>query len=477
MKPFSNLRRDKKIIIIGAGPAGLTAAYKLAQAGCHVQVYEAGNHVGGLARSFELWGQIVDCGPHRFFSNDDIVNRFFKEIVKDDFVLVNRLTRIYYRKKYFYYPLKVGNVLSNLSPIEVLQILSSYVKQCIFPIKNPKTFEDWVVNKFGRKLFNIFFKNYTEKLWGIPCAAIDADWAAQRIKSFSLLEAVKNAIFGSSKTQHKTLVEEFAYPKYGTGTLYQKMKTKIEEWNGKVILNAPVSTILINGKKAVGIKLKSGEEILADEIISTMPLTLMVKGLEKTPQNVIDACNKLYYRNTILVYVEVENTNLLPDNWIYVHMPEVKHGRITNFRNWGKELYGDKQTSILCLEYWCFDNDEIWKEQDATLGKLAPEELVKINLIQPQDKVLNTFVVRLPRCYPVYETGYMESLSVIKNYLDKFEGLRVIGRYGSFKYNNQDHSMLMGLLAAKEILEGANERLWSINSDSEYQEAGKVMAK
>jgi protoporphyrinogen oxidase len=468
---------QKKVIIIGAGPAGLTAAYKLAQAGCDVQVFEAGNHVGGLARSFELWGQIVDCGPHRFFSSDKIVNDFFLEVVKDDFVPVSRLTRIYYRNKFFHYPLKVGNVLTNLSPLEVLQILFSYLKQTIFPFKNPKTFEEWVVNKFGRKLFNIFFKNYTEKLWGIPCANIDADWAAQRIKQFSLMEAMKSAVFGGSKTKHKTLVEEFAYPKHGTGTIYQKMKAKIEEWNGKVNLNQPVEKVLVKNHKAIGVKMKSGEEFFADEIISTMPLTLMVAGLGKAPQNVIEACRKLYYRNTILVYAEVDSKKLFPDNWIYVHMPEVKHGRITNFRNWSKELYGDKQTSILCLEYWCFENDEIWKTDDVDLGKIAAEELVRIKLIAPTDKILNTAVVRLPRCYPVYETGYMQHLSIIKNYLDTFENLRVIGRYGSFKYNNQDHSMLMGLLAAKEIAEGSNQNLWSINSDSEYQEAGKVLTK
>lgn len=467
----------KKIIVIGAGPAGLSAAYKLAQAGCDVQVYEAGNHVGGLARSFDLWGQIVDCGPHRFFSSDKIVNDFFREVVEDDFVNVNRLTRIYYRKKFFFYPLKIGNVLRNLSPLEVLQILTSYLKQRIFPIKNPKTFEEWVVNKFGRKLFNIFFKNYTEKLWGIPCAEIDADWAAQRIKSFSLMEAVKAAIFGAKKGKHKTLVDEFAYPKKGTGTIYQKMQTAIEANGGKVNLNSPVEKILTEKNIAVGVKLKSGDTIFADEIISTMPLTLMVKGLNDVPHEVTDACNKLYFRNTILVYTEVENKNLFPDNWIYVHIPEVKHGRITNFRNWSKELYGDKQTSILCLEYWCFEQDEIWKDNDETLGKLATEELVKIKLIAADDKILNTHVVRLPRCYPVYETGYMSHLSVIKNHLDKIEKLRVIGRYGSFKYNNQDHSMLMGILAAKEITEGSNEKLWSINSDSEYQEAGETLGK
>lgn len=467
---------SKKIIVIGAGPAGLSAAYKLSQQGCEVEVYEAGNHTGGLARSFELWGQIVDCGPHRFFSTDKIVNDFFKEVVKDDFVSVNRLTRIYYRNRFFYYPLKISNVLINIGLFGVVQILSSYFFQRLSPIKNPETFEDWVVNKFGRKLFNIFFKNYSEKLWGIPCSRIDADWAAQRIKKFSLIEAVKHALLGDPGKKHKTLVDQFAYPNYGTGSIYQKMKVSIEQWGGKVYMNQPVERVLLNDKnEVIGIRLKSGEERVADEVISTMPLTLMVKGMKDVPAEVQQACDSLFYRNTILVYVEVDDTQLFPDNWIYVHSPDVMHGRITNFRNWSPKLYGDKQTTILCLEYWCFNEDEIWKAEQDYFAPLAEKELRKLALIKPEMKVLNTHVVKLPRCYPVYETGYMKHVTVIKNYLDQFKNLRVIGRYGAFKYNNQDHSMLMGLLAAREIISGKKENLWAINTDSEYQEEGTAL--
>lgn len=468
----------KKIIVIGAGPAGLTAAYKLAQSGVEVEVYEAGDHVGGLARSFELWGQIVDCGPHRFFSTDKIVNNFFKEVVKDDFVSVNRLTRIYYRNRFFYYPLKISNVLINIGPLGVIEILASYFFQRLKPIRNPETFEEWVVNKFGRKLFNIFFKNYSEKLWGIPCSRIDADWAAQRIKKFSLIEAVKHAMFGDPGKKHKTLVDQFAYPTHGTGSIYMKMKMEIERQGGKVFLNEPVEKVLLNDKnEVVGVRLKSGEEKRADEVISTMPLTLMVKGMKDVPAEVQKACDSLFYRNTILVYAEIDNANLFPDNWIYIHSPDVKHGRITNFRNWSPELYGDKQTTILCLEYWCFNEDEIWKAEPDYFKSLAEEELRKLSLIKPEMKVLNTHVVKLPRCYPVYETGYMKHVTVIKNYLDGFNNLRVIGRYGAFKYNNQDHSILMGLLAAKEIISGGKENLWAINTDTEYQEEGTALGE
>ena len=467
----------KQIIIIGAGPAGLSAAYKLSETGCKVKVFEAGEHVGGLARSFSLWGQTVDCGPHRFFSSDKIVNDFFFEVVKNDFIKVNRLTRIYYKYKFFYYPLKVGNVLVNLNVFEVFSILWSYAMQRINPIKNPTTFEEWVVNKFGRKLFNIFFKNYSEKLWGIPCSRIDADWAAQRIKNFSLFEAVKSALIGDGNKKHKTLVDEFAYPTQGTGMIYQNMSQAVNNFGGEVKLKTAVKRILLDNHKAIGVELMNGEKHLADEIISTMPLTLMVKGLENIPTAVSTACDKLFFRNTILVYLEVDAVDLFPDNWIYVHNPDVKHGRITNFRNWSPELYGNKKTTILCLEYWCFNEDEIWNQDEKYFHQLASDEIRKTGLVKSETIILNSYTLKLPRCYPVYETGYMQHINIIKNYLDGISNLRVIGRYGSFKYNNQDHSMLMGILAAKEITEGKSHHLWNVNTDSDYQEEAESIRK
>lgn len=466
----------KKTIIIGAGPAGLACGYKLAEASIQVEIFEASNHAGGLARSFDLWGQRVDCGPHRFFSQDKIVNDFFKKVVGNDYTMVNRLTRIYYNNHFFYYPLRVRNVLSNLSTYTVFHILVSYFHQRINPIKNPQTFEEWVVNKFGHKLFSIFFKNYSEKLWGIPCSKIDADWAAQRIKKLSLWEAVKSAFLGDKKKKHKTLVDQFAYPKYGTGSIYEKQVKYIESRGGKVFFNTPVKKIVVDETgKASGVELNSGTIFTADYVVSTMPLTLMVKGLENVPEDVLFACNQLYYRNTILVYLEADSTNLFPDNWIYVHSPEVKHGRITNFRNWCPSLYGNKNTTILCLEYWCFESDGLWKADDKHLANIALEEIRKIKLIPDKVNILNTFVMRLPRCYPVYETGYKKHLAVIQEYLNSIPNLLAIGRYGSFKYNNQDHSMLMGLLAANEILTGKKQNLWNINTDSEYQEKAEVL--
>ena len=465
----------KKIVIIGAGPAGLSCGLELSKSNYDVIICEAGDSVGGMSKSIELWGQIVDLGPHRFFSKNPMINEFFKETVKNDYTLVNRLTRIYYNKSFFNYPLKIFNVLKNLDIITIVQILYYYAISQLNRKKELNTFEDWIVSRFGKKLFEIFFKNYSEKLWGISCKKIDADWAAQRIKGLSLIEAIISALGLGIKGEHATLVDQFAYPNQGTGSIYANTVKLIEANGGKVILNSPVSKIITEGLKATGIELVSGERIEADEVISTMPLTLMLKGLTDVPTAVTDACSKLYFRNTTLVYLEVEGQDLFSDNWIYVHEPDILHGRITNFRNWSPGITKGKKNSILCLEYWSFDEDDLWKADDQYLGDLASEELKKLALVPADRSILNTYVHRVKRCYPVYETGYQDHIDVIKGYLVQYKNLTPIGRYGSFKYNNQDHSILMGLLCAEKIIKGIDKReLWSINTDTEYQEDGTV---
>jgi protoporphyrinogen oxidase len=464
-----------KVIIIGAGPAGLSCASELVKRKIKVEIFEAGEHIGGMARSFDLWGQRVDLGPHRFFSKEKAVNDFFKEMVGHDYTTVNRLTRIYYRNKFFNYPLRLGNVLRNLPLFSIASIMYHYILQRIFPIKNPATFEEWVTNRFGKKLYNIFFKNYSEKLWGISCSRIDADWASQRIKSLSLWGAIVSAIKGNRNNKHKTLVDEFVYPKNGMGALYEKCAVKIEAMGGKINLRTRVKKILYDEhKKVTGIELADGRIVFADAVVSTMPLTHLVKGFRNVPQAVAEAAGHLRFRNTILVYLEVENTSLFADNWIYVHSPEVKHGRITNFRNWCPSLYGDHKTSILCMEFWAFDSDAIWKEEDHKLGALAEKELRHLHLLRDEVKIKHCHVMRVPKCYPVYETGYKTHLILLENYLDGFDGLFPIGRYGSFKYNNQDHSILMGIAAAQKIVTKKKIDLWAINTDGEYQENTEV---
>jgi protoporphyrinogen oxidase len=459
------------VIIIGAGPAGLTAAYQLIKLGHPVTLIESTNQVGGMSRSLEMFGQIVDCGPHRFFTSDKIVNDFFHEIVGDNFTVVNRLTRIYYRNKFFDYPLKIGNVIRNISIFELTHILFSYFWIRIFPNKSVKTFEDWVTNKFGEKLFGMFFKSYTEKLWGINCNQIDADWASQRIKKLSLWEALISSIKGNKNNKHKTLVDVFAYPYKGTGAIYNEIAHRFEKLGGKILLGQKIERFIEQDSKINEIITQNGESFKADWIVSTMPMTSLIQGLSNVPQQILDYTRKLYFRNTTLVYLEINSNQLFPDNWIYIHSPEVTHGRITNFRNWCPTLTNEKSTSILCLEFWSFDSDPLWQKSDEELSQLAHRELLMLNLISNNDLVLNSKVIKIPKCYPVYETGYMENLNPIIDYLNTISNLKLIGRYGSFKYNNQDHSILMGLLLAKEINTGINQNLWDINTDSDYQES------
>ena len=467
------LKKDRKVIIIGAGPAGISAGYMLSKH-THVEIFEASPYIGGMSRSLDLWEQRVDLGPHRFFSKDQDINHFFHEVLGNEYTQVSRLTRIYYKNRFFDYPLKIFNVLSNLRITTVATILIDYVKQRLSPIKNPDTFEKWVTNRFGKKLYTIFFKHYSEKLWGISCDRIDAEWAAQRIKNLSLFEAVWSALKGNAGNKHKTLVDEFSYPKNGTGSLYEKAANCIEENGGKIYKNYPITKVLIEDNNCKGVMTGDGKVHYADTIISSMPITLLLKGIEGVPDYVIQASNQLYFRNTILVYLEVDDDQLFKDNWIYVHSPDVTHGRITNFRNWCPSLTKGKNTSILCMEFWAFDKETIWTASDKELSELASKELRILKLVPEDKKILNSKIIRVPKCYPVYEIGYKQYLQPITDYLKKMENLIPIGRYGTFKYNNQDHSILMGIIAARKILGTSDADLWEINTDTEYQEDGKV---
>lgn len=462
------LREIKTIAIVGAGPAGLSAAYKLIKSGIKVDVYDADNQVGGMAKTINLWGQLVDLGPHRFFSKDPRVNNFWLEIVDDEYSMVKRQTRIYYKEKFFDYPLKPFNALKNLGFLESSNCILSFFLAKLIPGKNLSTFEGWVTNRFGSRLFEIFFKSYSEKLWGISCKEIDADFARQRIKKFSLVEAIKSALFGNKTNKHKTLVDQFAYPKHGTGFVYNRIASVIQNHGSKLILNTPIKAIGsgIDNKKPY-LKFINGEKKNYDHIISTMPITSLIKGME-APSNVINHAKSLSFRNTILVYLLIKGTNPFPDQWIYIHSSKLKTGRITNFKNWNCSINNKKSETILCLEYWCYEHDNIWKESNENLISLATNEIIKTKLVKSEN-VKDGYILRVPKCYPLYKSGYKEHLKPIENFLSKQNGLSVIGRYGAFKYNNQDHSILMGILAAENITKGTNHNLWELNTDYEYQ--------
>jgi protoporphyrinogen oxidase len=464
-----------KVAVIGAGPAGMTAAYELAKKGINVDLFEAGPSVGGMSKTLDLWDQKVDIGPHRFFSNDTRVNKIWLEVVGKDYEMVDRLTRIYYNNKFFYYPIKAFNALMNMGLFKAASCMFYYGLEKISPTKDISTFEGWVTNRFGKKLYQIFFKTYTEKLWGIPCNVLDADFAAQRIKKFSLGEAIKTALFGNSG-KHKTLVDQFAYPHGGTGMVYERMADVIRSKGGKVNLNSPVKRVLTRSGTAYALELEHDGIKEYDQIISSMPISLMVTRLPEVPEDIKKAAKNLKFRNTIIVYLNVNAVDLFPDNWLYVHSSDLQMGRLTNFRNWVPHLYKNKKTTICALEYWCYDEDEIWKTDDEKLITLAKTELSKTGLIG-NSEILDGSVYKIPRCYPVYSTGYKEVLKPVEEYLSKIKNLQVIGRYGAFKYNNQDHSILMGHLAAENITIGTSHNLWDINTDYEDYQEGSVITK
>ncbi|MBL7897186.1 MAG: FAD-dependent oxidoreductase, partial [Crocinitomicaceae bacterium] len=419
----------KKIAVIGAGPAGITAAYQLTKAGFEVHVYESSDRVGGLSKTIELWNQKVDLGPHRFFSNDSKVNKVWLEVVGKDYKMVDRLTRIYYKKKFYFYPLKPFDALFKLGIGTAFICVMSYFKQRIAPTKQDGSFETWVIGRFGYRLYSIFFKTYSEKLWGISCKELDEDFAAQRIKKLSLFEAVKNAIFKSKKNKHKTLVDQFAYPIGGTGMVYERMKEFVEKNGGQVYLNTPIEKVISANNTATSIQKKNGEIIAYDHMISSMPITLLVKNLSDVPQQVIEANSNLKFRNTILVYLKLEGQNIFPDNWLYVHATDLEMGRVTNFSNWVPEINNNEKSTIVALEYWSYDEDLIWKKSDQELIDLASSEMAKTGLINGI-KVSAGHVVKIPKCYPVYQRGYKAPLQIVENYLSGVRNLSVIGRYG-----------------------------------------------
>lgn len=458
------------IVVIGAGPAGLACASTLVDHGVAPTVLEASDHVGGMARSTVLWGHTVDLGPHRFFSSDPVVVAFWHRHIAGDHVTVRRTTRILYDGKLFDYPLKAGNALTNLGPFRAVAAVASYAAARIRRARDLDTLEAWITDRFGRVLYETFFRTYTEKLWGIRCTELDADWAAQRIQGLTLWGAIRSALTQNRGNALKTLVDEFAYPRTGNSLLYERMRTHVEDGGGSVRTGAPVRRVLTEGGRVTGVALADGTEVAADHVVSSMPLTLLLKGIDGVPEHVTEAAGRLRFRNTILVYLRVDGTELFPDQWLYVHDRSVLHGRITNFRNWSPDLMANDDETVLCLEFWCFDEDPIWSEDDASLIARARDELVKTGLAGA-GTVSDGAVIRVPRCYPVYERGYQEPLQVVTDWLDGVEGLTAIGRYGAFKYNNQDHSLLMGIMAAEALVEGRPAPLWHVNTDSTYQEA------
>ncbi|MEG4581498.1 NAD(P)/FAD-dependent oxidoreductase [Microcoleus sp. MON1_C5] len=458
------------VAIVGAGPAGLTAAYELVKQGIIPVVLEKGDKVGGIARTETYKGYRFDIGGHRFYTKVEAVQQLWQEVLGNEFIKVPRLSRIFYRGKFFNYPISAFNTLFNLGIIESALIILSYLKVRIWPLTEEKTFEQWVINRFGERLYKTFFKTYTEKVWGIPCSEIQADWAAQRIKGLSLTTAIINALFGSNDT--KTLIKEFDYPALGPGMMWEKFAEAVENKDGKVYLDTKVISFEREGNKIKSITAEQNGELIqysADNFITSMPISALVARLKpQPPEEVLHAARSLKYRDFLIVSLIVNRKDLFPDNWIYIHSPEVKVGRIQNFKNWSAALVPDASKSCLGMEYFCSVGDEVWEMSDAQLIELATRELVGLGLATTAE-VEDGVVIRQPKAYPVYDGEYRGHLQVLEGFVKGIENLQTIGRNGMHRYNNQDHSMLTGMLAVRNIL-GEKHDLWDVNTERSYYE-------
>ena len=465
---------SRNIVIIGAGPAGLTAAYELSKAGVTSTILEKDNVVGGIARTVTYKGYRFDIGGHRFFTKVTLVEQIWREVLGEDLIRRARLSRIYYRGKFYYYPLRAFNALFNLGLWETTRCVASYAWARLFPRRPEDDFATWVTNRFGRRLFEIFFKTYTEKVWGIPCTEIQAEWAAQRIKGLSLTAAIKNALFGElgkSKEQIiKTLIDEFDYPRHGPGMMWTRTRALVEACGSRIVFNAPVERIYWRegGVEAVE---AGGQVYPLTHLISSMPVRELIEKLSPTPsEELLEAAQNLHYRDFLTVAVVVNKKDLFPDNWIYVHDKSVKLGRIQNFNNWSPEMVPDPSTTCLGLEYFCFEGDGLWTSRDSDLIELGKRELGLLGLVNPAD-VIDGAVVRMTKAYPVYDGGYEAAMDRVREFLKRVPNLQLVGRNGMHRYNNQDHSMLTAVLAARNILGGRYD-LWQVNVEQEYHEEG-----
>ena len=467
--------RERFAVIIGAGPAGLTAALELSKQGVRAVVLEADKQVGGLARTVNYKGYLFDIGGHRFYTKWEEVNQIWHDILGEKFLVRPRLSRIYYRKKFFLYPLVARNALLGLGMIESARVLASYLRWWLFPASKEDNLEEWICNRFGKRLYEIFFKTYTEKVWGVPCTSIRAEWAAQRIRGLSLATAIHNVFLPSKQPKTKTLIDRFHYPERGPGQMWETLAERLTHAEYPVLTKRTVTRICHRGGRVTHV-VTSGqhgdESFEGTDFISSMPIRDLINALEpQPPEAILRNANSLRYRDFLIVSLIIDRRDVVPDNWIYVHEPRVKVGRIQNFKNWSPAMVPDSNKTCLGMEYFVFENDDLWSSTDEGLLELARREIVELGLVRVQE-IRDGTVVRIQKAYPMYDAGWAEQVKRLREYVESnLRNLQLVGRNGMHKYNNQDHSMMTALCAARNIC-GASHDLWAINTEPDYQEEG-----
>jgi protoporphyrinogen oxidase len=464
---------QKPIVVLGGGPAGLTAGYLLAQQGVPVIVFEAEDQVGGIAKTEVRDGYRFDLGGHRFFTKVKEVDDLWHEVMKEEFLKRPRMSRIYWNGKFLTYPLDGMDVIRKLGPIELIRSGLSYLWAQIKPKGSEDNVEQWVSNRFGKRLYQHFFKTYTEKVWGVPTTELRSEWAAQRIKGLSFTSAAKAAFFGNKDNKIKSLINEFHYPRFGPGQMWETMADEIIANGGEVRLNTPVTKLEVRDGEVVAIE-AGGERIEASHVISSLPLraTVGMAGAAAAG-DVQTAAQGLRYRDFLTVALVIDGEDLFPDNWIYIHEPSVRVGRIQNFRSWSPWMVPDQSKASVGLEYFCFKGDELWEMEDEQLVELAKAELGKLGLADPA-RVERGFVTRVPKAYPMYDADYGERVQVIRGWLSSIGNLVQVGRNGLHRYNNSDHSMLTAMRAVDNITKGTDHDIWAVNAESVYHETDEV---